>query len=126
MSDLDAYERRLLEGWEEVFKRGQLTLWVLLALLDGDKHMAEIRTWVADVTCGGVTVEERSLYRALQRFRDSEMIDHVSAAGARGPDRKVYRLGPVGRRVLGAFVDRDVRAFTRPEVVRLLDAATRD
>jgi len=29
---MNEYEQQLLDGWEEVFKKGQLTLWIMLAL----------------------------------------------------------------------------------------------
>lgn len=120
MSSLDAYERTLLEGWEEVFKRGQLTFWVLLSLREGPKHMAQIREWLAEMTDGMVSAEERSLYRSLQRFYDSELVTASSATGHRGPERKVYALSSSGERVLAAFIDRDIRLFSKPEVLRLL------
>lgn len=121
MTDLDPYERKLLEGWEDVFKRGQLTFWVLLALKEGPKHMAEIRERINELTEGMVTVEDRSLYRALQRFHDSELLTSTSAEGNRGPDRKVYALSATGNRVLSAFVERDLRLFLKPDVARLLE-----
>ena len=120
MTGLDAYERTLLEGWEEVFKRGQLTFWVLLALREGPKHMAEIREWLSGMTDGMVSAEERSLYRSLQRFYDSELVTASAASGHRGPERKVYALSPSGEKVLSAFIERDIRLFLKPEVVRLL------
>ena len=122
MNELDPYERKMLEGWEEVFKRGQLTFWVLLALRDGPKHMAEIRGWMTDISEGALTVEERSLYRALQRFHDSELVTSSAVAGSKGPDRKLYTLSPIGERVLSAFIERDVRLFLKPEVARLLES----
>ncbi len=120
MSGLDPYEHKLLNGWEEVFKRGQLTFWVLLALRDGPKHMAEIRTWMSDISGGTLVVEDRSLYRALQRFHDSELVESSSVPGNRGPDRKQYALSPVGERVLSAFIERNVRLFLSPAVARLI------
>jgi PadR family transcriptional regulator PadR len=33
----------LLTTWEETYKKGQLTLWIFLALRDGDKYMNEIK-----------------------------------------------------------------------------------
>ena len=120
MNDLDKYEQKLLEGWEDVFKRGQLTFWVLLSLRDGPKHMAGIRRWMGEISNGALTVEERSLYRALQRFHDSELVTSTAVAGDRGPERKLYELSLTGDRVLSAFIDRDVRLFVKPEVARLL------
>ena len=121
MTGLDTYERKLLDGWEEVFKRGQLTFWVLLSLKDGPKHMAQVRTWIDAITGGAVRVEERSLYRSLQRFHDSELVTSASAASERGPDLKLYSLTRVGEHVLQAFIDRNIRLFLVPEVMQLLD-----
>lgn len=121
MSGLDPYETKLLEGWEEVFKRGQLSFWILLSLRDGPKHMAQVRRWIGDITDGQVTVKERSLYRVLQRFQDTELVTSVAKASANGPDLKVYELSPVGDRVLSAFIERDVMLFLKADVVRLLD-----
>lgn len=123
MKKLDGYEEKLLSNWEDVFKRGQLTFWVLLSLRQSPKHMkhmADIRTWITTITDGAITVEERSLYRALQRFYDAELVTYDSASGDRGPDRKVYKLSAIGERVLSSFIERNIRLFLNPEVKRLL------
>ncbi|MBU2601526.1 MAG: PadR family transcriptional regulator [Actinobacteria bacterium] len=83
--------------------------------------MAAIREWMADISTGALTVEDRSLYRALQRFHDSELVKSTSVAGNRGPDRKLYELNPIGERVLSALIERDIRLLLKPEVVRLLE-----
>ena len=33
----------LLAGWEDVYKKSQLTLWILIALKDGEKSMASVK-----------------------------------------------------------------------------------
>jgi PadR family transcriptional regulator, regulatory protein PadR len=120
MNEDKAYEAKLLAGWEGVYKRGQLTLWILLALKDGPKHMSAIKDWVSVMTAGVVSAEDRSLYRALQRFYDVELVRYEVGPGNRGPDRKVYELSPIGVRVLRAFVDRNIALFLKPEVKRLV------
>lgn len=119
-SGVPEYEQKLLLAWEEVFNRGQLTFWVLLALREGPKHMAAIRDWLGEITSTPLTVEDRSLYRALQRFYDAEMISYQTAPGERGPDRKIYTLSQTGERVLGEFIERNIKSFLQPKVVRLL------
>jgi PadR family transcriptional regulator, regulatory protein PadR len=113
------YESKLLKGWEEVYKRGQLTLWILLALKDGPKHMATVKEWIERITGGSISAEERSLYRALQRFYDVELVRYKSGPGERGPERKVYELSPAGRRILDAFVKRNLELFFRADVRKL-------
>ncbi len=115
-----AYEDRVLQGWEEIYKRGQLTLWVLLALRDGAKAMGEIRHWLREITDDTVTVEERSLYRVLQRFDKAELVSFTAQSSTKGPDQKLYALTPLGKRILARFIDRNIRLFTKPAVRRLL------
>src|SRR5437870_5091433 len=97
------YAQSLLDGWEEVHKKGQLTLWVFLALKQGPKHMAAIKAFIEDATSGTLTVDDQSLYRALRRYHETEMADYDPAPG-NGPDRKVYRLTALGLRVLQLFL----------------------
>jgi PadR family transcriptional regulator, regulatory protein PadR len=121
----DRYARTLLDGWEEVYKKGQLTLWVMLALKDGPKHMAAIREFITSGTNGVLTVDDQSLYRALRRYHDAEMTDFESAPG-NGPDRKVYRLSPLGEDVLRRFLRRNVvESLYRPPVRALIERTSR-
>ena len=70
---LSKYEETLLEGWEDVHKRGQLTLWILLALKDGPKHMQKIKRFISDITSMSISADDKSMYRALRRFADAEI-----------------------------------------------------
>ena len=36
----------LLSSWEETYKKGQLTLWIFLALKDGQKYVDEIKKFI--------------------------------------------------------------------------------
>jgi DNA-binding PadR family transcriptional regulator len=115
------YARELLEGWEEVFKKGQLTLWILLALKDGPKHMAEIKRFIDESTNGTVTVDDQSMYRALRRYYETELADYATAPG-HGPDRKVYRLSALGERVLRQFVRRNIiDTLYKPSIRALIE-----
>src|SRR4051812_45512825 len=96
---LDNYEQKLLDGWEDVYKKGQLTLWIMLALKDGAKYMAEIRQFIHTATNDTLSADDKSLYRALRRYYDVELIDYTLGAGKNGPDRKVYKLTELGNRV---------------------------
>lgn len=118
---MDRYEQQLLHGWESVFKKGQLTLWILLALKDGPKFMPDIKAFALQATHGVVDADEKSLYRALRRFTEAEMVTYTTEANSNGPDRKRYRLTDTGRRVLDAFMKRNiVDIFFEPAIQRLL------
>jgi PadR family transcriptional regulator, regulatory protein PadR len=124
MSDdknLNDYERKMLEGWEDVFKKGQLTLWIMLAIKDGAKHMSEIKDFIFAATHGNVTADDQSMYRALRRYTDAELLEYTTEPGEGGPDRKVYNLTLSGLNVLQSFLQRNiVNTFYNSELKKLV------
>lgn len=117
---LNEYETQLLEGWEEVYKRGQLTLWIMLALKDGPKYMAEIKSYVEAYTKSAVTADDQSMYRALRRYTEAEMVTFTSEPTEKGPDRKVYALTKTGVHVLEQFVIRNLHGLMQQPFVKTL------
>lgn len=118
---LNDYEQTLLSGWEEVYKKGQLSLWILLALKDGPKHMAAIKQRVAELTNHTLMADDKSMYRALRRYSDAELVSHTSKPSTGGPDLKVYSLTKVGVAVLQVFLRRNITdVFYKPEVQSLI------
>lgn len=103
------YEDRLLATWETVYKKGQLTLWVLLALQTKAMHMGEIKTFIENRTLGTLSADDKSMYRALRRFHQMDLVVYRDEPSNRGgPDRKVYSLTDTGQRVLRSFIDRNI------------------
>ncbi len=122
MKSLDEYEETLLTGWEEVYKKGQLTLWIFLALKDSPKHMAGIKQFINDATNGSLVADDQSMYRALRKFNDTDMIAYTSEPSESGPDLKVYGLTETGAKVLDSFVKRNViEVFFKPEIKHLVE-----
>lgn len=120
---LQPFEKKLLDGWEDVYKRAQLTLWILLALKAGPKHMATIKEFVLQETNGLLEADDKSMYRALRRFNDVEMVTYKIEKNKNGPDRKKYHITDTGLEVLNAFAKRNVLAvFFKPSVKRLLES----
>ena len=39
----DTLQHELLTAWEETYKKGQLTLWIFLALKEGPKYVSELQ-----------------------------------------------------------------------------------
>jgi PadR family transcriptional regulator, regulatory protein PadR len=118
---LEDYEQQLLDGWEDVFKKGQLTLWIMLALKDGPKYMEEIKTFILSSTHGNLIADDQSMYRALRRYKDVEMVKYQTSPGQKGPDRKVYKLTTVGLNVLNAFVHNNItEVFYQPHIEALI------
>lgn len=103
------YEERLLSTWEAVYKKGQLTLWILLSLKAHDMHMADIKQLIERRTKGILTADDKSMYRALRRFHQMDLISyHDSPSTKGGPDRKLYFLTDSGRRILKSFIKRNI------------------
>jgi len=111
-ADLDDYELKLLSGWEEIYKRGLLTMWLLLAVRDRPRYPAEIAEFINTTTRGTMAADQRSLYRAMRRLNDIELVETSDQPGRRtGADRRYYRITRSGQRVLDAFLDRHVRGI---------------
>lgn len=120
MKELNSFEKELLTAWEEVYKKGQLTLWVFLALKDSPKHMAAIKTFIEEVTNNTFHVEDQSLYRSLRRYTDTQLIDFTDTPGDKGPDRKEYALTAMGEKVLKEFLERNITQVFFSENIRKL------
>lgn len=119
------YEQILLDGWEDVFKKSQLTLWLLLALKDGAKHTAAITAFIERQTLETIAVDTQSMYRALRRLADSDVVSFIQEPSNKGPDRKIYQLTAIGGRLLQKFLERniinvlyqpDIQALVRKEI----------
>lgn len=93
----------LVADWDDVYKKGQTTFWVLLALYDGKKYTAQIDEFIRTATHDHFQVREQSLYRALRRFHDMQLVGIEKIPAPGGPDRKYYHLTPIGKAVLARF-----------------------
>lgn len=121
MTGLTEYEQKLLKGWEDVHNRGQMSLWILLALKDGAKHMSHIKDFIARMTNHMLVPDDKSVYRALRRFKDSELVSFKLTPSSAGPDLKIYELTHTGTSVLKAFLRRNiVEIFNQPMVLKLI------
>ncbi len=118
---LSSYEQKLLDAWEDVHKKGQLTLWILLALYESPKHMNQIKDFIKDKTVGTQTADDQSMYRALRRYDDTELVIFNTQKSDNGPDLKVYELTETGHKVLTNFVQRNITdIFYNPTVKPLI------
>ena len=114
------YKLELLDAWEATYKKGQLTLWVFLALKDEDKFVDEIKAFVQEKTNGTITCEEQSLYRTLRKYKELDMVDYRTQPGQGGPDRKYYYLTQTGKELLELFIERNIKLFFRSDIKKLL------
>lgn len=118
----DDYVTKLVEDWEAIYKKGQLTFWILLALYDGDKRMDEIKVFIDTSTNSQLSADDQSMYRALRRYYDAEFVDFTFQKSPAGPDWKIYQLTNLGRDVLGQFARRNiVSVMYKPQVQQMIE-----
>ncbi len=114
------YKDELLKAWEDTYKKGQLTLWLFLALKHGEKYVSEIRDFIQKYSRDTISCEEQSLYRTLRKYYDLEMVDYESGKGNKGPDRKYYSLTPLGSELLESFIKRNIALFFNDDIKELI------
>ena len=110
----------LLSAWEETYKKGQLTLWIFLALQEDRKYVDEIKGFVEERSKGTMTCEEQSLYRVLRKFEHVGILDYELRKGNKGPERKYYFLTAIGQQLFRQFVERNIQLFYAEEIKNLL------
>lgn len=120
-------ERRIEElvyEWDDVYKKGQSSLWILLSLYDDRKYSAEISEFMYEATNGTFEVKEQSLYRALRRFKGMGMVTVTEEDSPNGgPKRKFYELTQPGREVLGRFIDLHIAPLMQPQIKSIIERA---
>ena len=121
MKDIDHYKHELLTTWEDTYKKGQLTLWIFLALKDGPKYVNDIRDFIVEYSEGTISCEEQSLYRALRKFNHLKIVGFSSGKGNKGPDRKYYELTDIGIEILAAFISRNIKLFFNKKLIALMN-----
>lgn len=110
----------LLTSWEETYKKGQFSLWVLLALKDGEKYVVEILDFINMQSAGVTNYEEQSLYRLLRKFLHVGIVDYLPGKGDKGPDRKYYILTAMGEKLLSSFIERNIKIFYSNPIQKLI------
>lgn len=121
MKDDKSMVEELLNAWEETYKKGQLTLWVFLALKEGRKCVEDIKEFVERMSEGAMSCEEQSLYRNLRKFQHLEIVTYESRRVSKGLDRKYYYLTETGEQLFKRFVERNILIFTKDSIINLLN-----
>ncbi|MEN5436579.1 Transcriptional regulator PadR-like family protein [compost metagenome] len=111
----------LLTAWEETYKKGQLTLWILLSLQESKKYSDEIKTFVEEKSQNTMSCEDQSLYRALRKFEHVGVLDFELRKGNKGPERKYYFITVLGQKLFDQFVGRNINLFYSPEIKNYLN-----
>lgn len=79
---------------------------ILLSLSGEARHGYGIIKDVVEVTDGELELEAGTLYAAIKRLRDDDLIEEVDAPEQADARRRYYTITPMGRRVLRAESER--------------------
>jgi len=115
------YHKLILTSWEQAFHKGQLTFWILIGLKESPKCLEEIQYFIKENTNNVVVFDEQSIYRALRKYYDIELVDFELRDSERGPQRKYYALTKIGSSVLKSFIDRNIKLFNNKSLVNILN-----
>jgi DNA-binding PadR family transcriptional regulator len=91
-------------------------LWILLALREGEKSMGDIKIFIKKRAVDTIDADDKSMYRALRRFDEADLITFTLSPNPAGPDIKLWTLTPIGKWVLTNFVERNIKnIFLSPQ-----------
>ena len=106
----------LLNKWEETYKKGLLSFWILLLLYERPSYPYEMSAEVAKISQGTISVDDNSIYRALNRFESVHIVKSEFQQSNTGPQRKYYSLTNTGKALLTEFIQRNIQVFETPSV----------
>jgi PadR family transcriptional regulator PadR len=113
-------DQAALLQWEEVYKRGLLTFWMLLLLSQREMYAYEMRASIAEISQHTIDVDDNSIYRALKRFAEAGFVSSSTRSSETGPARRYFTLTPAGGALLAAFIERNLLIFQTPAVAESL------
>jgi len=106
----------LLNKWEETYKKGLLSFWILLLLYERPSYPYEMSAEVAKISQGTISVDDNSIYRALNRFESVRIVKSELQQSNSGPQRRYYSLTNTGKALLTEFIQRNIQVFETPSV----------
>lgn len=101
----------LLHQWEESYKKGLLSFWILFSLTQRAMYAYEMREEIIKISQSSISAEDNSIYRALKRFTQAGLIEGKMHSSPSGPARKYFYLTPLGTDLLQQFVNRNILVF---------------
>ena len=112
----------LLTKWEEVYKKGLLSFWILLLLHQRTCYAYEMGAAITGISQGTISVDDNSIYRALSRFEQMGIVKSELQQSEIGPKRKYYSLTKAGVALLAGFIERNILVFQEPSVEERIQA----
>ncbi|HSM72077.1 MAG TPA: PadR family transcriptional regulator [Anaerolineales bacterium] len=106
----------LLTKWEETYKKGLLSFWILLLLYERPSYPYEMSAEVTKISQDTISVDDNSIYRALNRFESFGIVTSELQQSSTGPQRRYYNLTDTGKTLLIQFIQRNIKVFETPSV----------
>lgn len=100
-SNLTNDELVFLDGWEEVYKKGILTFWVLFYISQEEYDASSLYKRLAK---NDTSINEHSLYRLLRRLDDVGVIELSRKDGR----NRYFTISQKGAHILEAFTMRNI------------------
>ena len=116
----------LLTKWEETYKKGLLSFWILMLLYERPSYPYEMSAEVAKISQGTISVDDNSIYRALNRFESVGIVKSELQQSNTGPQRKYYSLTSSGKALLTEFIQRNIQVFETPSVSERIAAVLKN
>ena len=110
----------LLSQWEETYKKGLLTFWLLLLLDQRKAYPYEMKNAIIDLSQNTISADENSIYRALNRLAQYGIVESEMRLSETGPNRRYYSLTEDGKELLVRFITRNIQIFQHPVVAELI------
>lgn len=110
----------LLAQWEETYKKGLLSFWLLLLLAQRKAYPYEIKGAISELSQNTINADENSIYRALNRLAQSGIVDSEVQSSTTGPSRRYFFLTDLGQELLTRFITRNILVFQHPIIADLI------
>ncbi|MHB8855717.1 MAG: PadR family transcriptional regulator [Bellilinea sp.] len=110
----------LLSQWEETYKKGLLTFWLLLLLDQRKAYPYEMKNAIIDLSQNTISADENSIYRALNRLAQYGIVESEMRLSETGPNRRYFSLTEDGKELLVRFITRNIQIFQHPVVAELI------
>ncbi len=110
----------LLAQWEETYKKGLLSFWLLLLLAHRKAYPYEIKAAINELSHNTIRADENSIYRSLNRLADNGIVASELLPSETGPSRRYFYLTGLGQELLSRFINRNILVFEQPDVAELI------
>ncbi len=110
----------LLGQWEETYKKGLLSFWLLLLLAQRKAYPYEMRAAINEMSHNTINADENSIYRSLNRLAVSGIVGSEVLPSETGPSRRYFFLTDMGGDLFSRFINRNILIFEQPDVAELI------